>query len=162
MSNSSSLASITSRLTPSTTNLGKVEAMASKLLFTKRSLHVWGRSFIDRYALLFWNFESHASTIVVLDPLIGQEIGRQPIKNTVSYGVLSSSINWDRASAAAAAATLTFWWRRRRFFESKKGSKTVNGLKKKFKNISSVQESKRSQTLLLSFLKVSESYTFTF
>ena len=28
--------------------------------------------------------------IVVLDPLIGQAIGTQPIKNTVSYGVLSS------------------------------------------------------------------------
>ena len=43
MSNSSSLTSITCKLTPSTSNLDKVEATASKLLFTMRSLHFWGR-----------------------------------------------------------------------------------------------------------------------
>ena len=40
MSNLSSLASITCKLTPSTSNLGKVEATASKLLFTMRPVAI--------------------------------------------------------------------------------------------------------------------------
>ena len=45
MWNSSFLTSITYSLTPSMSNLVNVIATASKLLFTMRPLHAWGRSF---------------------------------------------------------------------------------------------------------------------
>ena len=63
-------------LTPSTSNLVDAMAMASKQLFTMRSLHVWGRCY----------FESFRARAFVSDSLIGYEIDTRPIKNTLSYG----------------------------------------------------------------------------
>ena len=84
MSNLSSLASITCKLTPSTSNLVDAMAMASKQLFTMRSLHVWGR----------WYFESFRARAFVSDSLIGYEIDVRPIKNTVS--LRCHSVVWCR------------------------------------------------------------------
>ena len=63
--NSSFLTSITSSLTPISWIQMKVEATTSKQLFTTRSLHVWGRSFLQRFT------RSH----FVSELLIGREIG---------------------------------------------------------------------------------------
>ena len=87
MSNSGFLTSNTCRLTPSNSNLGKVEATASKLLFTMRPLQLWGRSFEERMLVVFWEDLSWA---FVTDSLIGYEIGKQPIRNTVSYGIYTA------------------------------------------------------------------------
>ena len=80
----SSLTSITYRLTPSISNLFDAMAMASKQLFTMRSLHVWGR----------WYFQSFRARAFVSDSLIGYEIDIRPIKNTVS--LRCHSVVWFR------------------------------------------------------------------
>ena len=81
MSNLSSLTLITCKLTPSSSDLVTAMATASKLLFTMRPLHVWGRSFAS--------FHSEVSSVT--NPLIGQEIDKQPIKRQVSYDDSKSS-----------------------------------------------------------------------
>ena len=64
MSNSGFLTTITYTLTPSTSNLVDAMAMASKQLFTMRSLHVWGRCY----------FESFRARAFVTQPPIWREI----------------------------------------------------------------------------------------
>ena len=53
MQNSSFVTSITCSLTPTTSNLVDTMAMASKHLFTRRSLHVWGLGSFVRYVTDF-------------------------------------------------------------------------------------------------------------
>ena len=74
MSNLSSLASITCKLTPSTSNLGKVEATASKLLFTWRPNEIGGQR--GRF---------------VSERLIGQDVSVQPIRNVVSFALIANT-----------------------------------------------------------------------
>ena len=147
MWNSSSLTSIIYKLTPSTSNLVDAMAMASKQLFTMRSLHVWGR----------WYFQSFRARAFVSDSLIGYEIDIRPIKNTVS--LRCHSVVWCRdlsqlrdhwAFDMTTDREIVLWPHRLYMAGQEQVKVKTNlgpwrhqGLKKRLENINCVQECKR-------------------
>ena len=84
MSNSDFLTSNTSSLTPSTFNLVNLKVRCFMKMLPWRSNGTRGRR---GCALLFFQFLAIFRSQFVLESLIGQEIGVQPIKRTVSYAI---------------------------------------------------------------------------
>ena len=94
------LTSITCKLTPSTSNLGKVEATASKLLFTMRPVAI---SCFRSFVLVRYRY--------VAISCFAKQALEQELRATllVRYNKQADKLDWNWELRALAAAE--FWWR---------------------------------------------------